>query len=119
LQGVEKLVVKPIQAKVNGTEGNGAERGAAGALYDLFIEPAVDAAAVATVGGKVATGVVYASGSRPGSIFPQDREAFIDGMAGPLDTGKASDDPFTPARASSTRRSTRRPGADAFDKAFK
>jgi hypothetical protein len=56
-QMAEKMVVKPVQAAYNGTEGNGAERGAAGALYDMFIEPAVDAAAVAGVGGKVATGV--------------------------------------------------------------
>jgi hypothetical protein len=117
LQGVEKLVVKPIQAKVNGTEGNGAERGAAGALYDLFIEPAVDAAAVATVGGKVATGVVYASGSRPGSIFPQDREGFIDAMAGPQ-AKKASDDPFT-GKSDFDSQFDKASGADAFDKAFK
>jgi hypothetical protein len=54
------------------------------------------------VGGKLATGVVYASGSRPGSIFPSDREAFVEAMAGPEE--KKATDPFA---------------SDAFDKAFK
>jgi hypothetical protein len=102
LQGVEKIAIKPAQAAMKGTETNGAARGSAGALYDLVVEPLMDGAMVGTVGGKLATGVVYASGSRPGSIFPSDREAFVEAMAGPEE--KKATDPFA---------------SDAFDKAFK
>jgi hypothetical protein len=119
LQGADAMVVKPIQSKMSGADSNAAARSQAGALYDLFIEPAMDAAATAAIGGKLATGIVYASGSRPGSIFPQDREAFIDGMAGPLDTGKGKD-PFNPSGKSQFDKAFEKadPGAK-FDEAFK
>jgi hypothetical protein len=67
----------------NSPDTNTAERAAAGALYDLVVEPAMDALAVSYLRAPVAAPIVVASGTKKGGNLPSDREAFIEALAGP------------------------------------
>jgi hypothetical protein len=67
----------------NSPDTNTAERAAAGALYDLIVEPAMDALAVSYLRAPVAAPIVVASGTKKGGNLPSDREAFIEALAGP------------------------------------
>lgn len=67
----------------NSPNTNTAERAAAGALYDVVLEPALEAYAVTRLKGALAAGVVWGSGNRQGGVAPPDRDWFIDAVAGP------------------------------------
>lgn len=67
----------------NSPNTNSAERAAAGALYDIVLEPALEAYGVTRLKGPLAAGVVWGSGNREGGIVPPDRDMFVDAVAGP------------------------------------
>jgi hypothetical protein len=78
----EKMVVKPIQAKFNGHRGQrrGARRKLARSTICSLSRPSTRPWRASAGRWPRASSMRRARG--PGSIFPQDREAFIDGMAG-------------------------------------
>ena len=59
------------------------ERAAAGALYDVVLEPALEAYGVTRFKGPVAAASVWGSGNREGGVAPPDRDWFIEAAAGP------------------------------------
>jgi hypothetical protein len=67
----------------NSPNTNTAERAAAGALYDVLLEPAAEAYGVVRLGRKPAAAVVWGSGNREGGALPSDRDWFIEAVAGP------------------------------------
>jgi hypothetical protein len=70
-----------------GTDGNSentntAERQAAGAIFDVVLEPALEAYGVTRFKGPIAAAIVWGSGNREGGALPPDRDIFIDAVAG-------------------------------------
>lgn len=80
LETGEKLVT-PVFGQ-NSKNTNTAERNAAQAAYDAFIEPALDATAAGRLKGAARTAGILATGNREGGVLPGDRDAFVDAMAG-------------------------------------
>lgn len=67
----------------NSENTNSAERRAAGALYDLAIEPAADFLATDLLKGKAGTAAIFATGNRAeNGVLPADREWFVSQLAG-------------------------------------
>ena len=81
LDAGQKIFVDPFSDS-NSKNTNTAERNAAGALYDVAIEPALDAFAAARLLGPVKTGAIMATGNREGGVLPGDRSAFVDEVGG-------------------------------------
>lgn len=60
------------------------ERNAAAALYDLAIEPGMDATVARYVKNPLARTVgIMATGNKRGGVVPGDKDAFVDAVAGP------------------------------------
>jgi len=66
----------------NSPNTNTAERAAAAAVYDMVIEPALEAYAVTRLRG-VSAPIVWGTGNREGGLVPPDRDIFIEAVAGP------------------------------------
>lgn len=67
----------------NSRNTNTAERNAAAAFYDAFLDPAIDALASARLRGAARSLAVLGTGNREGGVLPADRDAVIDAVAGP------------------------------------
>lgn len=67
----------------NSENTNTAERAAAGAIYDVVLEPALEAYGVSRLRGGAAAGTVWLTGNREGGALPPDRDFFVDAIAGP------------------------------------
>lgn len=72
-----------LATDANSKNTNTAERAAAGALYDIILEPAVEAYGISRFGAPIAGGIVWGTGNREGGMFPADRDAFVEAVAGP------------------------------------
>jgi hypothetical protein len=66
----------------NSKKTNTAERNAAGLLYDLGIDPAINAFGAKYLRGAAGTATILGTGNREGGALPGDRDAFIDAVAG-------------------------------------
>lgn len=66
----------------NSENTNTAERAAAGAVYDVVLEPALEAYGVTRFKKPLAAAVVWGSGNREGGAVPADRDYFVDALAG-------------------------------------
>lgn len=77
---VEKTYTLATDANSDNT--NSAERAAAGALYDVMLEPAMEAYAIGRLNKAGAAAAVWGSGNREGGILPSDRDFFIEALAG-------------------------------------
>jgi proteasome lid subunit RPN8/RPN11 len=67
----------------NSPNTNSAERAAAGAIFDVVMEPALEAYGVTRLKGPLAAGSVWGTGNREGGVLPPDRDIFIEAVAGP------------------------------------
>lgn len=77
----------------NNPETDTDERNAAGALYDLVVEPAIDFGALRYLRQPLRTPAVVATGNRNSNgVAPGDREAFQDAVAGPAEEDFGDDD---------------------------
>lgn len=82
------LITKTIaatggEALGNSPNTNSAERAAAAAIFDVVLEPALEAYGVTRLKGPLAAAVVWGTGNREGGVMPADRDIFIDAVAGP------------------------------------
>jgi len=68
--------------EANSEKTNTAERAAAAAIYDIVLEPAVEAYGVTRLRG-VSAPIVWGTGNREGGIVPPDRDIFVEAVAGP------------------------------------
>jgi hypothetical protein len=66
----------------NSENTNTAERKAAGLLYDMAIDPAINAFGAKYVRGAGGTAIILGTGNKAGGALPGDRDAFIDAVAG-------------------------------------
>lgn len=66
----------------NNPKTNAAERKAAGLLYDMAIDPAINAFGAGRVKGAAGSALILGTGNRRGGVLPSDRDAFVDGVAG-------------------------------------
>jgi hypothetical protein len=66
----------------NSKNTNTAERKAAGMLYDLAIDPAINAYGAANLRGPLGTAAIMGTGNKAGGALPGDRDAFVDAVAG-------------------------------------
>jgi len=71
-----------LATDANSKNTNSAERAAAGALYDVVLEPAFEAYAIGRLNKTGAAAAVWGSGNREGGVLPSDREFFIEAVAG-------------------------------------
>lgn len=62
---------------------NTAERRASAMLYDMAIDPAVNAFGAGRVKGGFGTALILGTGNRKDGVLPGDRDAFVDWLAGP------------------------------------
>lgn len=71
-----------LATDANSDNTNTAERAAAGAVYDVVLEPALEAYGVTRFKKPLAAAVVWSSGNREGGALPADRDYFVDALAG-------------------------------------
>lgn len=83
----------------NSPNTNTAERKAAGLVFDMAIDPAVNAFGANYLKGPLGTAVIMGGGNRPGGVLPSDREAFVTAVAGPQNAkGKLKLSGFGPGK---------------------
>jgi hypothetical protein len=66
----------------NSDNTNTAERKAAGLLYDLAIDPALNVFGAKYLRGAAGTATIMGTGNKEGGVLPGDRDAFVDAVAG-------------------------------------
>jgi hypothetical protein len=67
----------------NSPNTNSAERKAAEAIYDVAVEPTLEAYGLSRLKGAGRAAAVWGTGNRDGGVFPSDREWFVSAVAGP------------------------------------
>lgn len=83
--------VMGLATDANSPNTNTAERKAAGAIYDVVLEPAMEAYGVTRFKKPLAAAVVWGTGNRGGAeggvdgMLPADRDFFVEALAGPPD----------------------------------